>query len=119
MGVYATLMYLGKLSGCHQLPERSLFICGYQLPVCARCTGAFLGYICGLIMYKFININIWICFLLCGIMFIDWLLQYKEIANSTNKRRLITGFMCGMGYMQVILKIIAVLIYFIKGGIIL
>jgi uncharacterized membrane protein len=28
---------------CHQIPERSLFINGVPLPLCARCTGMYLG----------------------------------------------------------------------------
>ncbi len=28
---------------CHQLPERSFFLGGRQLPVCARCTGLYLS----------------------------------------------------------------------------
>jgi uncharacterized membrane protein len=28
---------------CHQMPERSFFIDGRQLPVCARCTGLYLS----------------------------------------------------------------------------
>ena len=34
---------------CHRLPERSFFLNGRQLPLCARCTGTFLGAIVGLI----------------------------------------------------------------------
>jgi uncharacterized membrane protein len=33
---------------CHQLPERSFFMAGRQLPLCARCTGTFLGAMLGL-----------------------------------------------------------------------
>lgn len=33
---------------CHQIPERSFFMDGRQLPLCARCTGTFLGAILGL-----------------------------------------------------------------------
>ena len=39
---------LGKLDAvayavCHRIPERSIFIGGQQLPLCARCSGTFLG----------------------------------------------------------------------------
>jgi uncharacterized membrane protein len=28
---------------CHQRPDRSFFISGHQMPVCARCTGLYAG----------------------------------------------------------------------------
>lgn len=38
------------LSGvCHQLPEHALVMGGQALPLCARCTGTFLGVIVGLL----------------------------------------------------------------------
>ena len=33
---------------CHRIPERSFFAAGRQLPLCARCTGTFLGALLGL-----------------------------------------------------------------------
>ena len=33
---------------CHQLPERSFFLDGQQLPVCARCTGLYVSGAAGL-----------------------------------------------------------------------
>lgn len=32
---------------CHRIPERSFFLNGRQLPLCARCTGTFLGAMLG------------------------------------------------------------------------
>lgn len=39
----ATLMYAAGAVICHQLPERSFHLAGYQLPVCARCLGIYAG----------------------------------------------------------------------------
>jgi uncharacterized membrane protein len=34
---------------CHQLPDRSFFVGGTQLPVCARCTGLYLSGVAGVL----------------------------------------------------------------------
>jgi uncharacterized membrane protein len=39
----AGLTYLAGSLVCHQLPDRSLHLAGMQLPVCARCTGLYVG----------------------------------------------------------------------------
>ena len=33
---------------CHQLPDRSFHLAGFQLPVCARCMGIYAGVSCGM-----------------------------------------------------------------------
>jgi uncharacterized membrane protein len=44
MDLAVSLIYLAGSVICHQLPERSFFLTnGVQLPVCARCTGLYLG----------------------------------------------------------------------------
>lgn len=39
----ATLMYAAGAVICHQMPERSFHLAGFQLPVCARCLGIYAG----------------------------------------------------------------------------
>ena len=48
---HGLLKYIGLFLGgvCHQLPEHSIFIAGVQLPLCARCTGTYLGTVIGLV----------------------------------------------------------------------
>ena len=38
----ATLYAIGGVV-CHQRPDRSFFIDGHQLPICARCTGLYVS----------------------------------------------------------------------------
>jgi uncharacterized membrane protein len=40
---FALAVYAIGAVVCHQLPERSFHLWGSQLPVCARCTGIYLG----------------------------------------------------------------------------
>ena len=39
----ATLIYAAGSVICHQIPERSFHLAGFQIPVCARCLGIYLG----------------------------------------------------------------------------
>jgi uncharacterized membrane protein len=41
--VAASAVYLAGAVVCHQKPERSFRIAGQPLPVCARCTGIYIG----------------------------------------------------------------------------
>jgi len=40
---------------CHQIPERSFQLWGDYLPVCARCTGIYLGFFIGSVVFPFIK----------------------------------------------------------------
>lgn len=86
--------------GCHQIPERSYFVFGYQMPVCARCFGLILGEITGLIGAQFtkrFDVNV-LC-ALCVPLILDGTTQQISKYHSTNPRRLVTGFMSGFGVM--------------------
>ena len=43
MDLFLAFLYASGSVICHQLPERSFFLDGRQLPVCARCTGLYLS----------------------------------------------------------------------------
>lgn len=93
--IYQKLMSIGRDSGCHQMPERSFFINGKQFPVCARCTGVLVGNLVAYIMFVIYIMPLKFYMIGCAVMFMDWFLQYIDIRQSTNIRRLITGIIGG------------------------
>lgn len=114
--IWYKLMDFGDRLGCHQKPERSFFYKGYQFPVCARCTGVFIGeFIAIILLILGIRINLYISIGLLLIMGIDWGIQYLEILYSNNIRRLITGISAGIGLTYIYFYIIVFIInLFIK-----
>ena len=49
MDLFVAFAYAVGSVICHQLPERSFFMDGRQLPVCARCTGLYVSGVVGLL----------------------------------------------------------------------
>ena len=92
------LMEIGERLGCHQMPERSFFIKGFQFPVCARCIGVILSAIIATIIFFKKRLPIGLCLSMSSVMLLDWGMQYLKIKESTNSRRLITGLIGGFGY---------------------
>lgn len=104
------LMLCGEKLGCHQRPDRSFFLNGYQMPVCARCTGVIIGYLLAIPLF-FLNGFSWVISLVgCGSMLIDWGLQVMKLKESTNIRRLISGLSGGYGLMSIQLWLISFII---------
>ena len=92
-----------ELTFCHQKPERSFFWKGKQFPLCARCTGIHLGYLSmPLLFLDFVYIDLWISILLVLPTYIDGTLQAMLNWESTNFRRVTTGFLAGIGTMSLI-----------------
>jgi len=88
---------------CHQKADRSFFFYNYQLPICARCTGLLIGYILGVIaLFLNFKISIVLSLIFMITMSFDWFIQYKNISSSTNIRRLLTGFLCGFGIINIL-----------------
>lgn len=85
---------------CHRKPERSFFYKGKQFPVCARCTGFYLGYF-ALPIFTF---SIWMpsflwIFLLMVPALVDGLTQAYMNRESNNWLRLATGIPAGAACM--------------------
>ena len=113
--VWVFLMRLGATTGCHQLYERSLFFRKYQFPVCARCTGLFLGQMAGIAsLLLFIKLDIVLLLLFAAVsavlLGVDGFLQLKGIWVSTNFRRLTTGILCGFFVTGFFIRIIALFV---------
>lgn len=92
-----------KYWGCHQMPERSFFIKGYQLPICARCTGIIIGEFISFILFMLnFRLSIMVCIVYLLPLILDGTIQYLVKYVSNNRRRLITGLIFGLGFMQLI-----------------
>ena len=92
---------------CHRLPERSFFIKGKQLPLCARCTGILVGYLIGILLLVFnIDISLLGIILLLLPLVIDGYGQYLGYFTSTNSRRFITGILAGISTIYIFKSVI-------------
>lgn len=100
------LLYFMGRSVCHQLPERSFFIQNNQFPLCARCTGIYIGMLLGL-LYLLIRkrdkgnrppaIKQLIVMVICWIpMMVDGVTSYVGVRDTNNLIRFITGLFFGV-----------------------
>lgn len=93
---------------CNNKPKRTFIIFNYPLPLCSRCIGAIIGTLAAsLINVKGYNEE-W--FLILNVFFllpliIDGLVQKYHSIESTNRRRIVTGFLFGLGMVFLIQKI--------------
>jgi len=107
---WAFFMRLGNKCGCHQREDRSFKIRGWQFPICSRCTGILTGQVIGILLYVWkIKIPLYIDLTFLVIMFGDWFIQYKNVKESTNLRRFITGNLAGIAQMSIFIKGIFIL----------
>jgi len=83
---------------CHQLPERSFHLAGYQFAVCARCTGLYSGFASATLLYPLARSlertdtpsRIWL--LLAAVpLGVDFGLGYFGIWENTHLTRFVTG----------------------------
>ncbi len=97
--------WLPIFCGCHQRPERSFFVKGYQMPVCARCEGEIIGALLSLVAIWFIRPSLLLMAVFMIPMALDGLIQAFTRYESTNLRRLTTGILFGFGAGMIFLLI--------------
>jgi uncharacterized membrane protein len=87
---------------CHQIPERSLHLAGFQLAVCSRCFGVYFGLLAGFIAYPLWRSideieplpRIWL-FLSMIPIGVDWSLTVFGYWENTHLSRFVTGAILG------------------------
>ena len=87
---------------CHQRPDRSYFIEGHKLGVCARCTGLYAGFAITLLLYPLIrslriNVNPPRQYLILAAipLAVDFTLTFFGFWENTHTSRLLTGTLLG------------------------
>lgn len=100
----------GYLWYCHQIPDRSFFIGKYQFPLCARCTGVLLGYIVAIVLLLLqVVMPIYLCIDFMLPLILDGSVQLLFCIMSNNGRRITTGFLFGIGLVQLLKNLIGLL----------
>lgn len=106
----AKLIYLLYRLTCHQLPERSFFVFGHKMALCARCSSLYLsfwgaGLAYGLWRstpisqrYHLSPLSLKFLFMLALPMALDGAIQLLGLWESTNALRAITGALVGGGF---------------------
>src|ERR1043165_3988739 len=87
---------------CHQRADRSYFIEGHKLGVCARCTGLYAGFAITLLLYPLIrslriNVNPPRYYLILAAipLAVDFSLTFFGFWENTHTSRLLTGTLLG------------------------
>ena len=87
---------------CHQAHQCSFTFWHNHLPVCARCTGIYSGFLLGMILYpifcrprKYYFPSAWILLAGFGPMILEKCLSWTGIIQPNNTIRFITGCMAG------------------------
>jgi len=102
---------------CHQLPERSFFGGGTQVPVCARDTGIYLGFVVSLALISLLHrpdrpkqfpgmAGFTAIILMITAMGIDGVSSYGGFRTTTNDLRLITGILAGFAMAAIVVPML-------------
>jgi uncharacterized membrane protein len=87
---------------CHRIPQRTFKIKGRYFPVCARCTGFYIGAFSYFILAYFVYVEYTVYLVILAILmiipaFLDGFTQLMGSRMSNNNLRLLTGLVGGVG----------------------
>ena len=99
---------------CHQLSHRSLHVWGFKLAVCARCSGVYLGFLAGALIYPVFRplesekmVPLWFIALSFTPLVLDGFTQLLGFRESNNLLRLATGLLFGVGASSILVVVVA------------
>jgi uncharacterized membrane protein len=108
---------------CHQIPERSFHIAGFQLPVCARCLGIYIGVAIGVallwmrpisgqtVLLKAAREFRWIAAMAAAPTIVTIVLETAGAWNPSNSTRALAGVPLGVFVGVVVMNVLATLHY--------
>lgn len=87
---------------CHRMPERTFKIKGTYFPVCARCTGFYIGTFSYFLYVYYFYVDYTLSTILLAVLmliptFIDGITQFFNLRESNNILRFFTGLLGGVG----------------------
>jgi uncharacterized membrane protein len=108
---------------CHQIPERTFWIAGRPLPLCARCSGTYLGALAGLLVLTLrgrgaaTRLPAWRFLLVLALFVLAWALDgansflsffpgLPHLYEPRNLLRLVTGTLEGLALAAVLLPVL-------------
>ena len=118
--VMAAALYAAASVLCHQIPERSLYLGGAQLPVCARCLGIYAGLAAGVVVWfgsvadgdRVARMPVARWFAVAAAPTVATvLLETAGVLRTTNLERLLAGVVLGVGGAAVVMWAVATLHY--------
>lgn len=103
-------VFLHRWWRCHQMGERSFFVCGRQFHICARCTGILVGYLISPLFILWGDLALCLFPASAACMALDGLTQLLRWRTSNNALRLATGLCFGLTLLPFIIHIIGVIV---------
>lgn len=86
---------------CHGIPRRCLTLWDVPMPICARCTAVYAGFLAGLLLFlvmpwieeRLLRVALYVA---SAPLIIDGVTQALRLRESTNSLRLATGLAAGV-----------------------